>query len=33
MFATLDKAKPDTKYKRFKLGRGHVYDSSSVVVA
>jgi hypothetical protein len=30
MFAILDKAKPHTKYKRLKLGGGHVYDRSSV---
>jgi hypothetical protein len=30
MFATLDKVKPDRKYKRLKLGGGHVYDHSSV---
>jgi hypothetical protein len=29
MFATLDKAKLYTKYKRLKLGGGHVYDCSS----
>jgi hypothetical protein len=30
MFVTLDKAKPDRKYKRLKLGGGHVYDRSGV---
>jgi hypothetical protein len=30
MFATLDKAKPYRKYKRLKLGGGHVYECSSV---
>jgi hypothetical protein len=30
MFVTLDKARPDTKYKRLKLGGGHVYGCSSV---
>jgi hypothetical protein len=30
MFATLAKVKPDRKYKRLKLGGGHVYDRSSV---
>jgi hypothetical protein len=30
IFATLDKVKPLRKYKRLKLGSGHVYDRSSV---
>jgi hypothetical protein len=29
MFATLDKVKPDRKYKRLKLGGGQAYDRSS----
>jgi hypothetical protein len=33
MFAILDKAKPDRKYKRLKLGGGHLYDCSSVKTA
>jgi hypothetical protein len=30
VFASLEEAKPDTKYKKLKLGGGHVYDCSSV---
>jgi hypothetical protein len=33
MFAILDKANPDTEYKRLKLGRGHAYDRSSDLTA
>jgi hypothetical protein len=29
VFAILDKAKPDRKYKRLKLGGGQAYDRSS----
>jgi hypothetical protein len=29
LFVTLDKAKPDRKYKRLNLGGGHVYNCSS----
>jgi hypothetical protein len=29
MFTILGKAKPDIKYKRLKLGGGHIYERSS----
>jgi hypothetical protein len=29
MFAAYDKAKPERKYKRLKLGGGQIYDRSS----